>query len=237
LAGGEAIMKQQGLSTWLAIAGLVLSVGTVSAGDFQGCPSEGIQTDPTRAAKPKLNTLKNREETPPTYKDMSFHAFLGWTDAVGAEGEPNEDISDETLAKVQPLIDKAVRIHGYLVGAKKGSRESANCGGSAGYDFHLWLSDEPGEDQDKISNEELRGYKATAIVIEPTPRWKEKHPNWKSLAKFKHLIAQKTKVRISGWVFFDPEHPNEVEQTRATLWEIHPVTKIEYWQAGHWHPL
>jgi hypothetical protein len=216
---------------------LVLATPPILAGDFNGCPVEGRQTDPNRPEKPQLNTLKNREEPPASYKDMSFHAFLDWTDAVGAQGDPDNDISDATLAKVQPLIDQAVRVRGYLVGAKKGSRESANCGGSAGYDFHIWLSDEPGEDQDKISNDELRGYKATAIVVEPTPRWQAHNASWKLLKNYKQLIRDKTKVRISGWVFFDPEHPDEVEQTRATLWEIHPVTKIEVWKGGHWQPL
>jgi hypothetical protein len=230
-------MEARTLVVRLVFAVLVFAFCAANAGDFQGCPVEGKQIDPTRAPKPMLNTLKNRDEAPATYKDMSFHAFLDWTDAVGAEGDPNNDISAATLAKVQPLVDQGVRIRGYLVGAKKGSRESANCGGSAGYDFHLWLSDQPGENQDKISNEELRGYKATAIVIEPTPRWKAKHATWNSLAKFKHLIAQKTKVRISGWVMFDPEHPDQIEETRATLWEIHPVTKIEYLSGGKWHPL
>ena len=130
---------------------------------------EGKQTDPTRQAKPKLNTLKNREKMPTTYRKMDFHQFLEWTDAVKVEGDPDADISDESLAAVKPLVAQAVTIEGYLVGAKKGSRESANCGGSAGYDFHLWLSDQPGEDQDKINNDELRGYKATADGRPITP--------------------------------------------------------------------
>jgi hypothetical protein len=208
------------------------------AGDFKGCPVEGIQTNPHRAAKPKLNSLKNREEVPSSYEHLTVAEFLERTEAVGDINSPeNADITAEALAVVTPLIEKAVRIEGYLVGVKRGSVESANCGGKAGYDFHVWLSDEPGEDQDHISVDELRGYKSTAIVVEPTPRWIAKNEGWKSITPYKRLIKHQTRVRIGGWVFYDPEHPEEVEQTRATLWEIHPVTKIEYFSGGKWKVL
>jgi hypothetical protein len=34
-------------------------------------------------------------------------------------------------------------------------------------------------------------------------------------------------VRFSGWLLFDPEHKNHLLRYRPTLWEIHPITKIE----------
>jgi len=33
---------------------------------------------------------------------------------------------------------------------------------------------------------------------------------------------------------FDPEHPDQIKKTRATLWEVHPVLKIEVFQNGQW---
>jgi hypothetical protein len=41
-------------------------------------------------------------------------------------------------------------------------------------------------------------------------------------------------VRISGWILLDPEHPDQVGKTRATIWEIHPVMKIEVSTGGMW---
>jgi hypothetical protein len=41
-------------------------------------------------------------------------------------------------------------------------------------------------------------------------------------------------VRISGWTFFDTEHRNHLGTFRMTLWEIHPVTRIEVLKDGVW---
>ena len=36
---------------------------------------------------------------------------------------------------------------------------------------------------------------------------------------------------------FDPDHPAHLGVFRATLWEIHPITKIEVQQGGIWKSL
>jgi len=42
-------------------------------------------------------------------------------------------------------------------------------------------------------------------------------------------------VRISGWLMLDPEHQDMINSgLRSTLWEIHPITKIEVWDNGSW---
>jgi hypothetical protein len=51
-------------------------------------------------------------------------------------------------------------------------------------------------------------------------------------------------VRITGWLFLDNDHPTDLDRQRATLWEIHPVTRIDVWKTeqgkdhkkrkGHW---
>jgi hypothetical protein len=46
-------------------------------------------------------------------------------------------------------------------------------------------------------------------------------------------VPQHAKIRITGWMMFDQEHPDQLHVTqqhpiiRGSLWEIHPVTKIE----------
>jgi hypothetical protein len=35
----------------------------------------------------------------------------------------------------------------------------------------------------------------------------------------------------------DPEHLDDVGKSRATIWEIHPILKIEVLRAGTWQEL
>lgn len=51
-------------------------------------------------------------------------------------------------------------------------------------------------------------------------------------AKLKDLVTQKCHVRISGWLMWDQEHPEQIGNHRATLWEIHPIHLIEFEQNG-----
>jgi len=42
-------------------------------------------------------------------------------------------------------------------------------------------------------------------------------------------------VRMSGWLMLDPEHQDMINSgLRSTLWEIHPITKIEVFKDGQW---
>ena len=48
------------------------------------------------------------------------------------------------------------------------------------------------------------------------------------------IVKKKQRVRISGWMMLDPEHPDQVGKTRGSIWEIHPIMKIEVNQNGSW---
>jgi hypothetical protein len=83
-----------------------------------------------------------------------------------------------------------------------------------------------------------------AIIVETTPRVRRDHLNW-TTTRLKPWTAHigsnanntynKQKVRISGWLMLDPEHKDMIDSgLRSTLWEIHPITKIEVWQDGSW---
>jgi len=49
--------------------------------------------------------------------------------------------------------------------------------------------------------------------------------------------------RVTGQLFFDASHKvcpcgtSNCSPVRASLWEIHPVMKIEAMRKGHWEPL
>jgi hypothetical protein len=48
------------------------------------------------------------------------------------------------------------------------------------------------------------------------------------------LVDSQTEVRISGWLMYDSEHVNVIGTQRATVWEVHPITKIEVQKDGQW---
>ena len=75
------------------------------------------------------------------------------------------------------------------------------------------------------------------VVVEITPRWQEAMAgvgvNWGTATLINTLVGRK--VRVVGWMLFDTEHANQSENTspgnpnnsRATAWEIDPVTVLE----------
>jgi hypothetical protein len=73
----------------------------------------------------------------------------------------------------------------------------------------------------------------TSIVVETTPRIRRSHPRW-TAANLAPWVGSQAPVRISGWTLLDPEHRAHLGKYRSTLWEIHPITKIEVFKDGQW---
>ncbi len=107
-------------------------------------------------------------------------------------------------------------VEGYIARAQWEGKESCNCKSDEPEmrDMHLWLTKEPTRDRSE------------SIVVEVTPRLRAKHPRWTTSA-LKRIAERHERVRISGWLMFDGEHPDQVGKTRGTLLEIHPVMRIE----------
>src|ERR1051325_2346791 len=103
-------------------------------------------------------------------------------------------------------------------------KETCTCGDPPLHDFHIWMVDQSGQ------------ARASAAVVEMTPRWRAANPGW-TLSALQHLINQKSRVRVTGWRYLDPNHQDQVGHTRASRWEIHPITKIEVANAGGWTEL
>ncbi len=55
-----------------------------------------------------------------------------------------------------------------------------------------------------------------------------------SRTKLLPWVDSTNQVRISGWLMLDPEHADMVGSARGTIWEVHPITKIEMWKNGAW---
>lgn len=129
-------------------------------------------------------------------------------------------------------------------GRKVGEATNCHSWAERDTDWHIALVASPSETEEQ------------AVVIEPTPRTKRNHPGW-TAAKARKLAvrhspsdtrheAEAVRVRVTGFLMFDPVHVDHIrggcaklhcsETTfyRATLWELHPVTRIEVQQGGHW---
>jgi len=190
---------------------------------FHGCPIEG-DAGPTTRSDADLNVLKNRMASPPDgFKPMHFDDIAQQEVPDGVSKKHRTKWPAETLDSVKSEEMKAVQVSGFLLKKKLEGRESPNCHSidQADRDFHIWLANSSDDE------------KADAIVVEITPRIRAKHPSWTSI-NIGRLITNKAQVRISGWILLDPEHPDQVGKTRATIWEIHPILKIEVFIAGKW---
>ena len=71
-----------------------------------------------------------------------------------------------------------------------------------------------------------------AVIVETTPRTRPQH-KW-TTDMLTPIVDSQTKVRISGWLMYDTEHVNVIGTQRATVWEVHPITKIEVQNNGAW---
>jgi hypothetical protein len=183
---------------------------------FHGCPPEGDGGDP------ELNRLKNRVDEG-NYTPVPFDSIarLPWPPGVENNRRTRWSASDRaTVARWEGI---PVAVEGYLAAAKTQGPESPNCHGADPEfrDWHLWLVDSATRDRSR------------SVVVEVTPRVRPSHPAWK-ISTLNRLVRADSRVRISGWLMLDPEHPEQLGKTRGTIWEIHPVMKIETLLRDRW---
>jgi uncharacterized protein YgiM (DUF1202 family) len=173
------------------------------------CGATGDATDDKRKG---LNQNKNRTDVP----GDGAYVPIGWV-----------ALRDLPLDRSGDLPGAPVMVEGFLVHRVKvendGGGESTNCHllGDNEVDWHIYLSDTA--DLDDISQ---------AVVVETTPRTRPLH-KWKK-SDLDTVVNQNTSVRISGWLLYDFEHTNAIGTQRASVWEVHPVTKIEVKRNNKW---
>lgn len=189
--------------------------------EFDGCGPGGSAPDGA------LNRLKNRIDDPPRYLPVSWHvvARLPWPATVGyrfrnlwTRGEHRD---------VARFEGAAVRLEGYLAGARLEIPEPPNCYArdATDRDFHLWLTEHP------------HGRERDAVVVEITPRVRATHVGW-TLERLARLVREQREVRVSGWLMLDQMHPELVRVNRATMWEVHPILRLDVRSSdGTWVPL
>jgi len=207
----------------LALKTVVVALMLLPRGGLEACPVEGEGGDPV------LNRLKNRAAVPATFEPFDFYDFATLKIPAGAGRKHRDHWPDVDRALVDAQEKRAVQVVGYLIRVRLEAPESPNCHSDdpAQRDFHLWVTNSPSFDDDDSEG---------AVVVEVTPRIRSQHPSW-SLTNLRRLGMQHSPIRAGGWLMLDAEHPEQVGRTRLTLWEIHPVTKIEVWSDERWREL
>ena len=183
---------------------------------FNGCPAQGDGGDPD------MNTLKNRVDSA-DWQPVPIDTVLALPWPESTQRRHRDRWSGAEMRDVARYEGAPVSIEGYLAGGKQSGPESTNCHGADAEfrDWHVWLAPRPGRDR------------SNSIVVEPTPASRALHPMW-ALNRIGNLSQRGELVRVSGWLFYDPEHPDQLGKTRGTLWEIHPVMRIEVRRNGQW---
>lgn len=182
---------------------------------FQGCPPEGDGGDA------QLNVRKNRidDGNNGSYNDVNESDILALPIPEGVERVARDNWSSDDTATVAQYEGVPVRMVGWIYGSRHEGPESTNCHSTVYRDFHVWVVPDSGDDRTQ------------AVVSEVTPRVQAERSGWDS-----NTLASLTgqQVRISGWLLMDQEHPEQLGQTRGTLWEIHPILHIEVNNGGSW---
>ena len=170
------------------------------------------------------NIRKNRVDAPPAYYHVTWKALQSLP--YPAAKKSLAEWTPEQLAQIQPYQGIAVSVVGFFTAIKvedRGGGESTNCHftNAEEVDWHMPLVEHEGDSE------------ATSTVVETTPRIRELHPKW-TPATLSPWVNSPSPVRISGWTMLDPEHTAHIGKYRSTLWEIHPITKIEVFRDGKW---
>ena len=201
----------------LGVIIVLLMVGQLLAyaqSTFKNCKAEGraakTKKNPkgTVSAKNKAqNLLKNRDDGP---KDSDIDGAVTLTELLKKSNDK----------KFQPT--QGVEVMGYVVSVSPGgTAESCNCARKDLQDIHI----------DVVLKKSDAANKRKHFIVEITPRFQATLGNLKAVRS--QLKGQW--VKFTGWLFYDSIHADAAENTaphhngnwRATVWEVHPVSKFE----------
>jgi hypothetical protein len=184
---------------------------------YKRCPPWGHGGDV------EADLLRNRIDpaTHPRVFTATQFLHLTWPGAVSRRAIPMARWSRSDRRKAFRYEGMAASLEGNLVAFDRlGPSEPTNCGGKAGYDWHFWIGTS------------YQAARKASIIAEATPRVRVREHgfDWKTFAT---LAGQAKKIRVTGWIFLDNDHHLD-DSDRATLWEIHPITRIDVWGKHGW---
>jgi hypothetical protein len=176
---------------------------------YKGCPSDGAQDETDRVAA----QLRNRDLPAPrlsytkyTIDDMNQ---LAPQDALDMGTRPRKEWTLEARHSILAEQRGGV-VQGYLVATEVAEPEPCNCNSTEERDIKIWLTSRSGED------------KMLAMVSVLTPRLLARHPSWRRISEYTGQL-----LRVSGWIYWNGAEAKVLGNDRGSLWEIHPILKIE----------
>jgi hypothetical protein len=161
---------------------------------------------------------KNRVEVPTRYESMTFKEFL-------ALPSLSTSYTDGQWQQVRAQSARAVSIEGYIAEVRQVFDGPMYGKGPWAGDLHVHLREQP---QSQCFPPGPRGEQ---IVTEVTPHFQPPKTAW-SEKNLRDLCDRQVRVRLSGLLMHDYPHLDGVGRWRNSAWEIHPVTKIEVWDAS-----
>jgi hypothetical protein len=209
------------VSRWcLALMGCLVAVAS-------GCERD---RDYSYARRLHLLQAKLRTSVPKSYEPISFDQFVAL--------KPNCPFDESMAPDIDRNEKRGVMLEGYLV-------RLVQLAGGVTYlhltnrgDIHLEISAAP--DFHGIAPSSQR------IICEITVpfQWRHKRWNLEGLAPLATAVKDNltghiypggtsggARVRVSGYLMDDFIHCLSVGRWRATVWEIHPITRLEVWDA------
>jgi hypothetical protein len=186
---------------------------------YENCPPEGKDGDPLQ------NSVVNRVDEG-NYQKTEFDALAKLAWPKDAEGKARNQWSKATADEIGRWEGLPVQVEVFPVKVQDNGPEAQNCGSADHSSWQLWVLGTQGSAND-LKN---------ALIIEITPRIRANHDGW-TMDKLNALIGKNAKIRVGGWISFDPAHAGDVGNNRTALWEIHPVMQIEVQQGDNWQKL
>jgi hypothetical protein len=161
-----------------------------------------------------LGAQKRRTTRPAAYEPWTVAQFLALPVVL-------QDYQTAEWATVRTYTARAIHLEGYVAEVIR----------QHDGDVHLHLRAEPSWSCFPL------GPRGAPFVTEVTPPFQPPHTGW-SDAALGDLCQRQRRVRLAGWLLHDFAHVGDVGRSRASGWEIHPVTAIEVWDAEHqtWRP-
>jgi hypothetical protein len=187
-----------------------------------------------------LNSLKNELVDPASLPQHTFDVPGLVALEKGLPADLTKVNHQELEGQMSALGEGEVSsLNGYLYYAKDGGSESSNCllKGADNIDFHIGIGADPAIAAKAKTPGLSPADRRQAVIVEMTPHWRaEYEPGW-NLALVQKALGRK--VYLVGQLLADNEHDDSKDDCaftgtpgagsscwRATIWELHPVTRF-----------
>lgn len=181
------------------------------------CPLEGCGTD----FDPLLNTSKNRTAAPDDADlvDMTVSQVKALSETLPAGWKEGDARDNFTGAGKE---GQPVRVMGWLWKSKREGAESCNCGLDG-----TGVSGEKKTDIHMVLTTYNNSAESSSMTAEITPRVRAARPHPITWTYSRIRKNDGKYVRVTGYLTLDTHHLVAGALTRATNWEVHPITRLE----------